>query len=111
MAEILPGSFAPNQATGTPVAVAVPPPGADATARTQRAAPAAQDSQKTEDRRRRTIEDRVEMRDEETFADRRLDSRAADAAAADQAAAEKLQDEDNAREDAVRDRHEVDFRI
>lgn len=111
MAEILPGSFAPNQAATTPVTAPVPAPGTDPTARTQRAAPAAQDSQKSEDRRRRTIEDRVEMRDEQTGADRRLEERAAAAAAADQASSEENEDEANARERAVRDRHSVDLRI
>lgn len=100
MAEILPGSFAPAQSVQAPASVAVPPPGVDATARTQRATPASQEQEKTGDRRR-TIEDNA--------AQTRADRRRADAA--DQQSLEQTQREEAERESAVRDRHEVDLRI
>ena len=111
MAEILPGSFAPAQSVQqTPAAAAIPPPGIDSTARTQRATPASQDSEKAGDRRR-TIEDKADAREEDAAAQTRTERRRADAAAQDQRSLEQTQREEADRERAVRDRHGVDVRF
>ena len=93
MAEILPGSFAPAQAVQGPATVSVPPPGIDSTARTARAAPSSQESENTRDRRR-TIEDKVQARQDDDTAQTRAERRRAESAAADKRSLEQTQDEE-----------------
>lgn len=106
MVEVTPGSFAPSPSAVNPPTAVTPPPGIDPTSRTERATRSANEASESKNQPQRTVEDRVEARNIDADAQRRqMDEKAA------RTHADNAEVVDDSREQAARDRHEVDLRI
>ena len=109
MVEVTPGSAALSPTSLNPVAAPLVAPGADPTARTERATRASQESNRNNDRQQRVVEDRVDVRRQEADDERRARDRGDEDHVA-MRTLEAAESEHAAEESAARDHRSVDFR-
>jgi hypothetical protein len=113
MVEVTAGSVAVSPTSLTPVAPTLPPPGLDATARTERATRPAQPSQEGgNDRGGRVIEDKIDLRNAES--DEEVEERQARRRGDKERflvddTVERQREEEAIEQSKARDRHSVDF--